>query len=84
MWSHKIKIVKKSQCTRLIAHGGASLLKVLGRNSIAQFITKTYTIHFAYCRVVLDLSLSDDLFGMRTLPILNFEAILGFAYLEYL
>ena len=57
----------------------ASLLKFSGRNSIAQFLTKTYIIHFAYFRVVLDLSLSDNLlFGMRNFSI--FELILGFAY----
>ena len=32
MWTHKIKIVKKNQCPKFISHGGASLLKFLGRN----------------------------------------------------
>ena len=82
MWTHEIKIVMKNQCPRSISHGGASLLKFSGRNSIAQFLTKTYVIHFAYYfRVVLDISLGDDLlFGMRTLLSIDFEPILYFAY----
>ena len=69
------------QCPWSIFHGGASLLKFLGRNSIVQFLTKTFIIHFAYFRVVLNPSLSNDmLFGMRTLHIIEFEPLLGFAH----
>ena len=66
----------KNQCPRSISHGGASLLKFPGRNSIAQFLTKTNFIHFAYFRVVLDLCLTDGLlFGKKTLVIISFEPI---------
>ena len=34
MWTHKIALVKRNQRHRVISHGGASLLKFSGRNSI--------------------------------------------------
>ena len=63
------------------SHYGASLLKLLGRNIIAQFLTKTNFIHFTYFRIVLDQSLiADLLFGVKSLLIISFEPILGFSY----
>ena len=34
MWIHKLKIVKRNQRPSSISHGGASQLKISGRNSI--------------------------------------------------
>ena len=77
MWTHKIKIVrKKIQCPESIFHGGASLLKFSGRNAIAQFLTKINFIHYAYFGVVMDQSVSDDLFfGMIPLLIISLKPI---------
>ena len=54
------------------SHDGALLLKVLDRNIIAQFLTKTNFIHFAFFRIVLDQSLiADLLFGVKSLLIIS-------------
>ena len=72
-----MKIVKTNPRLMSISHGGSSVLKFSGRNSIVQFLTKINFIHFAYFRVVLDLCLGYNLlYGMRILFIASFRQVI--------